>query len=451
MWPFSSCAGADSCAPPSASPLKASTLLALVPFALVFALVDALAVRHVFPRLSRAFGATVALAATLGLLIMAEIVEAVDPTARDLALRVTVPALLFFLVVLVPWLECRSLVAAAGWTFEASAKGRPPRAAWGLQLLLFAAWLLMFWSVGRAVPAAATMTTARSMLASRSSVTAHRPVSEMLTRACLERVGVVGISLMALLAGFASVSSPWHTLNDTASRRRRRPPTEADINRKQVGLDAANEMLLTKRHQLQALEKKASHATAAAGAAGTDGGVGFIGRVFGSLRSASGGDEAEMRSLRVEIAGLESMQASLSSKLHHIKTDRAAAARASTPLGRLLLVPSWAFSAYCLYRIAATSLTTLRRASSPSASFASTDPISRFLGLVARHWDPTLDQAAWARTISFALSGVILVASANSAIQTFHLFSRWAPGLVRHARANLALAVGQVAATYTSV
>ncbi|KAF4506330.1 hypothetical protein G6O67_006427 [Ophiocordyceps sinensis] len=468
------CHDADACAPSAHGPssVSASTVLALIPFAAAFALVDALVVRHVFPKLSSddgrdahghvlpsyapaslrhvhaehaakswrqravawTFGATVALAATLGLLIMAEIVEAVDPAARNLALALTVPALLFLVVLLIPWLECRSLVTAAGCTFHPSKTGSPPRVAWALQLLLFAAWLLAFWSVGRAVPVTPTSTAA--------SAPTRRPLSETLTRACLERVGVVGISLMALLAGFASVSSPWHTLHDTASRRRRRPLTEADVHRKQVGLDAANEMLLTKRHQLQALDKKAPHAAPAAA------GSGLVGKMFGSLLAVAGGDEAEMRALRVEIAGLEAIEANLESKLSLLRNDRAAAVRASTPLGRLLLAPSYAFSAYCLYRIVATALATLRRASSPSASFASSDPINRFLGLVARHWDPTLDQAAWARTISFALSGVILVASANSAVQTFYLFARWTPGLLRHAQANLALAVGQIAATY---
>lgn len=466
----SGCDGADACAPPARG-VSAETVFALVPFAAAFALVGTMAARHIFPKLSSddgrdghghilpshapaalrhvhaehaakgwrrravawTFGATVALAATLGLLIMAEIVEAVDPAARNLALALTVPALLFLLIVLVPWLECRSLVTAAGWTFHPSRTGSPPRVAWALNLVLFAAWLLAFWSVGRAVPVAPPSTPTLAAL--------NRPLSETITRACLERVGVVGISLMALLAGFASVSSPWHTLHDTTSRRRRRPLTEVDVHRKQVGLDAAKEMLLTKRHQLQALERKAPRtAHAAVG--------GLVGKMFGSLRSVVGGDEAEMRALRVEIAGLEAMEANLESKLCLLKNDRAAAARASTPLGRLRLVPSYVFGAYCLYRILATALMTLRRVSSPSASFASSDPINRFLGLVARHWDPKLDQAAWARTISFALSGVILVASANSAVQTFHLFARWMPGLLRHAQANLALAVGQIAATY---
>lgn len=155
-----------------------------------------------------------------------------------------------------------------------------------------------------------------------------------------------------------------------------------------------------------------------------------------------------MKGLRIEIAGLETMEANLASGLSLLKSHRAASARAGTIVGRLFLVPSYLFSFYCLYRIVATSLTTLRRASSPSTSFASSDPINRFLSLLARHWDPKLDQLAWARLISFALSGVILLASANSVVQTFHLFAKWTPGLLRQAQANLALVVGQIAATY---
>lgn len=156
----------------------------------------------------------------------------------------------------------------------------------------------------------------------------------------------------------------------------------------------------------------------------------------------------EIKSLRIEIGGLETMEANLASGLSMLKNHRAATARAATLPGRILLVPSYLFSLYCIYRIAATTLTTLRRASSPSTSFASSDPINRFLSLFARHFDPKLDQLAWARFISFALSGVILLASANSVVQTFHLFAKWTPGLLRQAEANMALFVGQIAATY---
>jgi hypothetical protein len=184
--------------------------------------------------------------------------------------------------------------------------------------------------------------------------------------------------------------------------------------------------------------------------ANTGSGAGLVGKVLGSLKSIGGvgGDAAEIKALQLEISGLETMETNLAASLGMLRTRQAAHARDGTILGSLLTAPGYAFSVYCVIRVLATTLTTLRRLYYPAATFSSADPINRFLGLLARHWDPKLDQMAWARQISFLLSGVILAASANSVLQTFHLFARWLPGLLYQAQANFALLIGQIAATY---
>lgn len=488
MWPFTGC-GDDACRPPSSTSLTLAHAAAATPFAIVLVVGTLAAVRHGYPYLSRAaqddardgddhvlpahapaalrqvhaehgakslrrrfvawtFAITIGLAATLGTLILAEILEVGSRAGRGLALHLTVPALLFLLVGLIPWLECKSLVNGAGWSLGRSSASsgdarRIPKFAWLMQSALFACWLFAFWKLGSAVPSSA-VEDLHSKGKKGSSKTADEDEEPLqaLTRACLERIGVVGISLMGLLAGFASVSAPWHTFTSITDRRRR-PVTEADVNRKQAGLDVTNEMLLTKRHRLQMLERKVADPRFAETKA-----TGLMGKMMGSIRGTVSAEETEIRGLRIEIAGLETMEANLASNLALMHGRRAADSRAATSLGRLCFIPSYVFAVYCVYRVLATSLTTFRRAYSPSASFSSSDPINRFLGLLALHWDPKLDQMAWARIISFALSGVILLASANSALQTFHLFAKWTPGLLRHAQANLALIVGQVTATY---
>ncbi|CCF36066.1 hypothetical protein CH063_07716 [Colletotrichum higginsianum] len=454
----SACAAVD----PNA-PSMVGLLFSLLPFTATFAAVATIANQKIFPKLARVhdahdgedhylpshappslkqvhaehgqksprrraaavvFSVTIALATVLGELILSEISDLVSRRAREVGLRFTVPTLLVLLVGVIPFLEIQSVVSGIGWKFQRNSKGKIPRFAWGVQILAFCAWLFAFWSLGGLVGLDRTATAGGGIL-----------------RACLERIGVIGISLMAMLSGFAAVSSPWHTLG-AVSERRKRPVTEADISRKEAGLDATNEMLLTKRHRLQALERKASEAQSASSSSG-----GFMGKMLGAVRGM-GGDEAEMRALRLEIGGLETMEANLHSSLGMMRSRQAADARAATPLGKVLAVPHYIFSLYCLYRILATTLATLRRAYYPSSSFSSSDPINRFLGLLARHWDPKLDQIAWARQISFLLSGVILAASANSVLQTFHLFSKWMPGLLYQAQANLALLIGQITAVY---
>ncbi|OLN85677.1 Golgi pH regulator [Colletotrichum chlorophyti] len=464
VWFSSSSCDETACAAvdPNA-PSSIGLLVSLLPFITTFAAVAIVANQRIFPKLAKVhdahdgedhylpshappslrqvhaehgqksprrrmaalvFSTTIALATVLAELILSEISDLVNRRAREVGLRFTVPTLLVLLVGVIPFLEIQSVVSGFGWKFQRNSKGKIPKFAWGVQLLAFAGWLFGFWSLGSAIGLDKAATAGGGIL-----------------RACLERIGVIGISLMAMLSGFAAVSSPWHTLG-AASERRKRPVTETDISRKQAGLEATNEMLLTKRHRLQALERKAAETQSASSSSG-----GFVGKMLGAVRGM-GGDEAEMRALRLEIGGLETMEANLSSSLGMMRSRQAADARAATPLGKLLAVPHYIFSLYCLYRILATTLATLRRAYYPSSSFSSSDPINRFLGLLARHWDPKLDQLAWARQISFLLSGVILAASANSVLQTFHLFSKWMPGLLYQAQANLALLIGQIAAVY---
>ncbi|KAK8101087.1 uncharacterized protein PG998_007507 [Apiospora kogelbergensis] len=463
--------GDDLCTAPGSPALStASTLIALTPFILTFGVVSLVVLRNIFPQLSRvqnsrdgedhflpsdaplslqqahaehgskslrrrvaaaAFSTTVGLAAVLAELILCEISELVSPYARATALKITVPTLLFFLIVVIPFLELQSLVASSGWTFQRNAKGRIPRTAWVLQFAVFGLWLFAFWSLGHLVPI-----DGKDIHASVKMAKSQAQSTGGLARACLERIGVIGISLMALLSGFASVSSPWHTFGSPASRR---PVTESDIARKQAGLDATNEMLLTKRHRLQTLQRKVAESSAKEKG-------GLVTKMLGSIRG--GGDAGEIRDLKLEITGLEAMEANLSNSLSNLKSRQANSARTATPMGKLFVIPTYVFSLYCVYRILATTLTSLRRLYSPSASFSSSDPINRMLGLLAKHWDPKLDQIAWARQISFLLSGVILAASANSALQTFHIFAKWAPGLLYQAQANLALLIGQISAIY---
>jgi hypothetical protein len=167
---------------------------------------------------------------------------------------------------------------------------------------------------------------------------------------------------------------------------------------------------------------------------------------MGSIRGNP--DLQERNTLLLEIQGLETMSATLQNSLMVLEGRRQSQLRSHTAIGRLLNLFSYLFSLYCFYRIAATSLATLRRFSSPNTSFSNSDPINNVLALLAKHWDPTIDRVAWSRTISFLLSGVMLLASFNSVLQTFFIFARFLPGLLHHARANFALLISQISATY---
>ncbi|MCJ1484644.1 hypothetical protein MMC06_004817 [Schaereria dolodes] len=364
------------------------------------------------------FSTTVALAAVLAELILCEIANTLNPTARGLALQTTVFLLLALLIVAIPSLEIHSIISAAGWRYTGKGRGRL-RLAWVLQAIGFLFWIFAFWWSGQT-------------LLSKTNEREEREARAGFIDACLERVGVIGISLMALLSGFASVSSPWQSFGA-----RPKPVTESDIARKQAGLEATSDMLVAKQSRLRALERKMSDAPSES----------YFKKAIGSLRGNA--DQSERKTLQLEISGLETMALSLSTSHSLLRTRLDQQHRSHTTLGRLLLLTTHLFSIYCLYRIPATTLTAIRRwLSSSTQAFRGSDPINNILALFVKHYDSHLDQDAWTRQISFLLSGVILFASFSSVLQTFHFFTRFAPALLRAVQANLALIVAQVCATY---
>jgi hypothetical protein len=143
------------------------------------------------------FSTNFALSAVLVELILCEISNTVNRATRTLALKITLPSLLFLLVVATPAFEIHSVVSGTGLSISGEQKGRR-RAAWALEICGLAVWLAGFWYLGRGLLG--------QYLHEESYLHDHT-----FSEGCLERIGIIGISLMASLAGFAAISSLWHT------------------------------------------------------------------------------------------------------------------------------------------------------------------------------------------------------------------------------------------------
>lgn len=374
------------------------------------------------------FSATIALSAVLVELILCEISNLLNPAARGLALRITLFSLLLLIIVVIPSLEVHSLVSGSRprseYSTHNSRKSRP-LLRYAFEVLLLSVWFMAFWYMPHT-----------SLLPASLHSQAGTPSKDEefgFVEACLERVGIIGISLMASLAGFAAVSSIWQTFGV-----KHRNVRESDISRKESGLAATREMLAVKQSRLRALHRKMSEAPQEKG--------GIMTRVIGSFKGNS--DTNEQRSLEMEISGLETMSATLASSLSTLKSRYATQQRSQNNLGRLLNVLNFGFALYCLYRIAATSVSSMRRWWQPDTTFATSDPINNILALLTTHYDPTLDREAWSRQISFVLSGVMLLLSFNAVLQTFRLFTRFFPSVAAHTQSALPLVISQIAGAY---
>ena len=372
--------------------------------------------------------ASIGLSTVLIELLLCEISSTLNPAARGLALRITLTSLLISCVLLIPALEIHGFSRMVlGSSLETSTKQTKPRIRMLLDASLLAAWLLVFWYLPGS-------TFLRKSLHD-VEYGGHDEGNHSFTEACLERVGVIGISLMASLAGFAAVSAIWQTFGV-----KHRRVSDTDISRKEAGLTAAEEMLSAKQSRLRALQTKMADAAA------SENKPGLMGRMMGSIRGNP--DSHEIKSLEMEISGLQTMRHMLSSSLATLRTRQLEQHRSKPRTGQLLNVFNVSFALYCAYRICATSLSGVRRLWQPRNSFATSDPINNFLALLTAHWDSELDHAAWSRQISFLLSGFMLLLAFNAVLQTSRLFSRFFPSLSRHTQASLPLMISQVAGTY---
>lgn len=374
--------------------------------------------------------ATFILSATLIQSILCEISNTLDPLARRTVLDTSLIGLLLMIILVIPALQIHAIAqsccgcASSGHGVTPSSRYRAAsRAAYTLTTIVLVLWLAAFWYL----PHTSLLTNSLAHKSYNESPHSH-------LEACLERVGIIGISLMASLAGFAAVSSIWQTFGVSA-----RKVSEADLARKVGGLNATQSMLETKQSRLRALERKTADAEKTSEKS-------YLSRIVVGIK----GDDTqrEHKMLLTEISGLEHMASSLDASVDEMQKALYNQQRAATSFGKLADGANVGFTIYCLYRVGATSISQLRRWWQPSSDFATADPINNILALLTTHYDPALDRLAWARQISFALSGVMLLLSCNAALQTFRLFSRFAPAVMLHARDSFPLLIAQVAGTY---
>ena len=379
------------------------------------------------------FSTSIGLSTVLVELLLCELSNTLHPAARGLALRLTLGSLLVLSILVTPALEIHGWTKALlGASSPTSTRRTKAHFRLLLTLTLLALWLAAFWYI----PRTSILRSALHNSPSTDQPSISNPSTHAFSEACLERIAIIGISLMASLSGFAAVSSLWQTFG-TSHRR----VSESEIQRKEAGLNATQEMLAVKQSRLRAVQRKLSESAASHSKPN------FLGRIAGTIRGASS-EAQEEKALEMEVSGLQTMSYQLSSSLSVLRANFAAQTRSRTTSGKTLNLANKAFALYCLYRILSSSLSSLRRWWAPEHSAATSDPVNNVLALLAKHYDPSLNRLAWSRQISFLLSGIMLLASFSAVLQTFRLFARFTPSLLREARTSLPLIISQVAGTY---
>ncbi|KAK7208184.1 Abscisic acid G-protein coupled receptor-domain-containing protein [Myxozyma melibiosi] len=360
------------------------------------------------------FDLCLATAGVISELVLCEISDWVAPGARFIAWKIATTFLLVMLIVIIPLL--------IGYNWFADSTGPAKRLVLPFTIISFACWLFLFYRIGDYLPLA------------KHVEGSFWEYTLSFNEECLARVGLIGVSAMGVLSGFGAVSAPYSSFTTKP-----RSVSEMDISRVRTGIETTEELIRYKESSLKTLEQRLLEKQKTTTRSTTN----LVAKMMSSFRGDS--DEKEYASARLELEGLYAMRRSLEGDLRDLTKRYLEQQNEKTILGKIHKSLYFLFAIYCVYRIAATSISRnpFRRA---KTSFSQTDPITHVLALLAQYYDPDLNRQSWARQIGFLFSGIIFMCSISSVLSTFNMVSKALPQALE--RANVALLVAEVLGTY---
>ena len=333
----------------------------VVPFCLAYGVARSHARRYgARPLAPLLFSLVLSLSINLLMLLMYEVLGVLSVGLRAAVWRAVLLTLVLLLALVLPFYALRLLGAH---------RGLPPAGAAGAAAAGVGAWLWAFWAVGSFFPIA--------------DPGDHDLLS---LQGAIGRLGVVGVTIAAVLSGYGAVSNPYNYLSTPAAR----VVTEADVKAQREALRDAARRAREAYARLVAAERALAdarrsgggggekvhgapaaprRAAAAAFRGGWGGSASFFSAplwflaarlpLFGAGLSAASGAllgraaalEVSVAALRGEVALLDDVEAESAEELAAAVEAKDRAKWSSGRWGRVMSALGYALSAYCVYRV----------------------------------------------------------------------------------------------------
>ncbi|XP_059140213.1 Golgi pH regulator-like [Physella acuta] len=327
------------------------------------------------------FSTTFALSCIMFELIIFEILGVMESSSRFFHWKLGLYAILFVLIAVLPYYIAYYLIQ----NIRIVPQKRHIRV-----FIAAGAWCLtlyLFWRVGDPFP----------ILSPKHGIFSIEQ--------CIGRVGVIGVTLMAILSGFGAVNCPYTYMSYFI-----RHVTEADIQSIEKRLLQTLDRIIAKKKKIALSERdrlrQASLSTPSKG-------------IWGLLKSAATSVSATTPSLgplKQETGALEelSRQLFLETADLHDAMDRIEYSK--TFKGRYFNVMGHFFSLYCVYKIFMATINII------FDRVGKVDPVTKGIEIAVKYFGFELDIKFWSQQISFLLVGVIIVTSIRGFLITLTRF-----------------------------
>lgn len=264
---------------------------------------------------------------------------------------------------------------------------------WPLAGITWILYIFIFWKIGDPFPI-------------------HNPKHGMLgVETMVSRVGVIGVTVMALLSGFGAVNYPYTSMVIFM-----RKVTSADVAQIERKLMQTQEMVIAKKKRIVVAEREILLQEQQNQARGSGA---WWDRMKSLASTKSMRSTENIPQLRQDILALEELSRQLFLEIHDLHNMRERLEWSKTLQGKYFNFLGYFFSLYCTWKIFISTVNII------FDRVGRVDPITKGMEIAVHWFGLDIDVLFWSQHISFGLVGAIVVTSTRGLLLTMSKFFIW--------------------------
>uniref|UniRef100_A0A0K0DYN7 Abscisic acid G-protein coupled receptor-like domain-containing protein n=1 Tax=Strongyloides stercoralis TaxID=6248 RepID=A0A0K0DYN7_STRER len=257
-------------------------------------------------------------------------------------------------------------------------------------IIFYSIYIFMFWKIGENFP---------FLNAKYSFFSIEQAIS---------RVGIIGVTVMALLSGFGAVNAPYTCMTYFL-----KPITETSIANMYKKVKQNQSMIASKKLKYQQLEDELNRS---AFTRSYESPSNIFHRFLNSVSNSNTHVKNQMDELTNEIYELEEFAKYLEIEYKEQTYWKERADYSKTLQGKYFNVLGYFFSIYCVWKIFISTVNIIFN------RVGKVDPVTKLIEIAVKHMGYNIDVPFWSQQLSFIIIGVIAVTSVRGLLITMSKF-----------------------------